>query len=357
MCWPYSRRPGVIPCPLESVLSGFRPRLPSRWSRRWTNSSSKTPLSRPRAGAETRTARTLGRYIPSSPKQSQGTRQRSGREACSRASGSHSLELDAQRLQSHHGSQAGSGHPDQDRGQESTRHDSPPDSLIYPRDSVHQARKGDAGQLCSGRQVISDASKEHVNRVGCVAHGALQGLCLALDGAAEIEVNDGQQGLARLVQVGRTAHADPTGSVEDSPVFLELGGADAVLVAKRLETLQRPAEGLADNESGVVQTLGSACHVPAHVAGLLEVALGRANQVVQGDQVVQVVQRVKDRLAEISPDLPDDIQIEVIRDQSRFIENSIHEVRTHLLLAAVLVSLTILLFIRDWRTTIIATLA
>jgi HAE1 family hydrophobic/amphiphilic exporter-1 len=76
-----------------------------------------------------------------------------------------------------------------------------------------------------------------------------------------------------------------------------------------------------------------------------------------GANTVQVVHRVKDRLQEIQASLPTDIQVEVIRDQSRFIENSIHEVQVHLLMAAVLVSLTILLFIRDWRTTIIATLA
>ena len=47
----------------------------------------------------------------------------------------------------------------------------------------------------------------------------------------------------------------------------------------------------------------------------------------------------------------------VTRDQSRFVRKSIEEVKLHLLLAAVLVSATILLFIRDWRTTVIATLA
>ncbi len=76
-----------------------------------------------------------------------------------------------------------------------------------------------------------------------------------------------------------------------------------------------------------------------------------------GTNTVEVVHAVKDRLALIAPDLPTDIQTVVIRDQSRFIEASIEEVKFHLLLAAVLVSLTILVFIRDWRTTIIATLA
>jgi HAE1 family hydrophobic/amphiphilic exporter-1 len=76
-----------------------------------------------------------------------------------------------------------------------------------------------------------------------------------------------------------------------------------------------------------------------------------------GTNTVAVVERVKHRLEEIRGILPDDIDVQIIRDQSRFIENSIHEVQTHLLLAAVLVSLTILLFMRDWRTTLIATLS
>ena len=76
-----------------------------------------------------------------------------------------------------------------------------------------------------------------------------------------------------------------------------------------------------------------------------------------GLNTVKVVEDVKARLAEVEPALPADIKIEIIRDHSRFIKQSIEEVKLHLLLAAVLVSATILLFIRDWRTTIIATLA
>jgi HAE1 family hydrophobic/amphiphilic exporter-1 len=76
-----------------------------------------------------------------------------------------------------------------------------------------------------------------------------------------------------------------------------------------------------------------------------------------GLNTVQVVHEVKDRLEKIRPTLPQDITSVIIRDQSRFIEASIEEVKFHLLLAAVLVSLTILFFIRDWRTTLIATLA
>jgi HAE1 family hydrophobic/amphiphilic exporter-1 len=76
-----------------------------------------------------------------------------------------------------------------------------------------------------------------------------------------------------------------------------------------------------------------------------------------GTNTVQVVDRIRARLEELKRALPPDITTEVIRDQSRFIRKSIEEVKFHLLLAAVLVSGTILLFIRDWRTTVIATLA
>ena len=76
-----------------------------------------------------------------------------------------------------------------------------------------------------------------------------------------------------------------------------------------------------------------------------------------GTNTVAVVEHIHERLAELKASLPPDIKTEIIRDNSRFIEKSIEEVKFHLLLACVLVSATILLFIRDWRTTVIATLA
>lgn len=76
-----------------------------------------------------------------------------------------------------------------------------------------------------------------------------------------------------------------------------------------------------------------------------------------GTNTVAISDAVQSRLKRIQPTLPDDIEVEIIQDQARFIRESMAEVNFHLLLAAVLVSATILLFIRDWRTTVIATLA
>lgn len=76
-----------------------------------------------------------------------------------------------------------------------------------------------------------------------------------------------------------------------------------------------------------------------------------------GTNTVKISDLVQERLAQLRTTLPPDIHIEIIQDQSRFIRRSMEEVKFHLLLAGVLVSATILMFIRDWRTTVIATLA
>lgn len=76
-----------------------------------------------------------------------------------------------------------------------------------------------------------------------------------------------------------------------------------------------------------------------------------------GGNTVKVAEAVKERLKVIAQNLQPDIKTEIIRDQSTFVKGSIEEVKFHLMLAAVLVSAVLLLFIRSWRTTVIAALA
>jgi hypothetical protein len=47
----------------------------------------------------------------------------------------------------------------------------------------------------------------------------------------------------------------------------------------------------------------------------------------------------------------------VIRDQSRYIYQALHEIKTHLVLGSILACLVVLLFMRNWRATIIAAVA
>ena len=76
-----------------------------------------------------------------------------------------------------------------------------------------------------------------------------------------------------------------------------------------------------------------------------------------GTNTVEVIDLVKAELDALRPALPTDIEIRVIRDQSRFIKASLETVRLHMWLGAALVALTVLLFMRDWRSTLVAGIA
>lgn len=73
-----------------------------------------------------------------------------------------------------------------------------------------------------------------------------------------------------------------------------------------------------------------------------------------GSNTVAVVDAVQAKIAEIQKGLPDDITIEAIGDQSRFIRASIHEVETHLIMGALLASLIVFFFMGNLRATLIA---
>ncbi|MBI3397860.1 MAG: efflux RND transporter permease subunit, partial [Deltaproteobacteria bacterium] len=76
-----------------------------------------------------------------------------------------------------------------------------------------------------------------------------------------------------------------------------------------------------------------------------------------GTNTVEVTDRVKAKLKEMQESLPKDINIEVVKDQSKFIKRSVSQVEEHLVLGAFLASLIILFFIRDLKTAFIAALA
>ncbi len=76
-----------------------------------------------------------------------------------------------------------------------------------------------------------------------------------------------------------------------------------------------------------------------------------------GSNTVDLINGVKNRLAELEQSLPRDLKLTVIRDQSRFIQRSLDEVSFHLLLGACLVALTVFFFLHDWRGTLIASVA
>src|SRR5882762_5497518 len=76
-----------------------------------------------------------------------------------------------------------------------------------------------------------------------------------------------------------------------------------------------------------------------------------------GANTVEVIHNVKAQLARVAPQLPADVKMEVIRDQERYIGAALHEITRHLVLGSILASLVVLLFMRSWRSTLIAAVA
>lgn len=76
-----------------------------------------------------------------------------------------------------------------------------------------------------------------------------------------------------------------------------------------------------------------------------------------GTNTVEVVRSIKERLAELREVIPPGVQTTIVGDQSVFIKESVNTVKEHLILGALFAALMVLLFIGDFRSTIISSLA
>ncbi len=76
-----------------------------------------------------------------------------------------------------------------------------------------------------------------------------------------------------------------------------------------------------------------------------------------GTNTVEVIDAVKERLKRAEELLPDDVKLQVMQDQSRYIRAAMHEIQNHLISGSILASIVVLLFMRSWRSTVIAAVA
>jgi len=76
-----------------------------------------------------------------------------------------------------------------------------------------------------------------------------------------------------------------------------------------------------------------------------------------GANTVAVIEGVKERLRALESQLPSDLKMEIIRDQSRYIYQALHEIKRHLVMGSILASIVVFLFMRNWRATVIAAVA
>jgi len=76
-----------------------------------------------------------------------------------------------------------------------------------------------------------------------------------------------------------------------------------------------------------------------------------------GTNTVEVVKAVKERLNELKANLPPGYDVRVVRDQSEFIEASIHNVDEHLIVGSILAAIVVFLFLGNLRSTAIAAIS
>src|SRR5579885_2690656 len=103
-------------------------------------------------------------------------------------------------------------------------------------------------------------------------------------------------------------------------------------------------------------TLGAARPVTlANVNGAPAVLLAVRKQA--GANTVQVVRRIRDRLGALAPALPAGDAARVVWDQAEYVTAAGATVERHLLVGTLLAALVVLVFLYDWRATVIAGLA
>ncbi len=76
-----------------------------------------------------------------------------------------------------------------------------------------------------------------------------------------------------------------------------------------------------------------------------------------GENTVAVAHEVKDVLKEVGTALPKDYKLEIIGDNSVFIEASLSSIKEHLIVGSILATIVIFLFLWNFRSTLIAAIA
>ncbi len=109
------------------------------------------------------------------------------------------------------------------------------------------------------------------------------------------------------------------------------------------------------SDIGRVEESGAEPSSAASLDGVQSVSVGIRKQA--GANTIAVINNVKSRMENIIPNLPEDMNVAIIRDQSEFIENSLHAIEEHLVLGGLFASIIVFFFLWNFRSTIIAALA
>ncbi len=109
------------------------------------------------------------------------------------------------------------------------------------------------------------------------------------------------------------------------------------------------------SDIGRVEDTGEFERSSSHINNARSVSLNVVKQ--SGTNTLKVINSIKDRLEEIIPMLPAGVKIDIVSDQSSYIEASFEAVMEHLIVGALLAALVVFMFMGDLRSTIISAVA
>ena len=150
----------------------------------------------------------------------------------------------------------------------------------------------------------------------------------------------------------------PGGSVSQGPRELTVrmkGRVNSVADFDGLVVAARSGAHITLRDVATVEDGTEEAETAARIGGTPTVLLAIRRQ--SGTNTVAVIQGVKERLRAVVPRLPAGYRLQVVRDQSEYIEASVKTVQEHLVVGAFLAALVVLLFLGNWRSTVIAAIA
>jgi HAE1 family hydrophobic/amphiphilic exporter-1 len=183
------------------------------------------------------------------------------------------------------------------------------------------------------REITIELDPQALKGVGLAASdvvGMLRAQNLDVPGGRTLE-----PGVERTVKLAGEAH---TLDALRSLVVASPGG-----VPVRLGEIARVVDGPAEARSSA--TLGDAS------------AVGLVIRKQSGANTVQVAEAVKEALRRLSAQLPRGGRVALVSDGARFIRSSIGAVQEDMLLGGILAVVVVLLFLRNWRSTLVAAVA
>jgi multidrug efflux pump subunit AcrB len=184
-----------------------------------------------------------------------------------------------------------------------------------------------------------------------------------LEGVSTVIIPDPAKLLATGVTVSDILEAVRRTNLVDSPGLLERNHQLYLgLVNGQVRTPQEIANAVVKNTpAGIPVRVGDIAVVAPDVKPLYTVVTANGKPAVllninrQPDgNTVQVAQEVHDEIEHIRQSLPPGIQIQPFYDQSIIVNDSIKSVRDAILLGLILASIILVVFLRDWGTSLVA---